>query len=64
MKPSRANASVFATFLVLVLIAGAIYVFWQKTQPTLPTPGTVINYTVSMPSSLGGEPETTPIPEP
>ncbi|MFA5843050.1 MAG: hypothetical protein WC882_05305 [Candidatus Gracilibacteria bacterium] len=42
MKPPRANASVFATFLILALIAGAIYMFWQKNNPTLPTPDTII----------------------
>ena len=64
MKPPRANASVLATFLVLILITGVIYVFWQKNQPPLPAPGTVIDSTVSLPSSLGGEPEPTPTPEP
>lgn len=64
MKPPRANASVIATFLVLVLIAGVIYVFWQKNQPPLPSSGTVIDSTMSLPGSLSGESGTTPIPEP
>lgn len=70
MKPPHANASVIATFLVLILVAGVIYVFWQKTQPPLPAPGTVINSVVSppesvidstlaIPGSLSGEPEAT-----
>lgn len=75
MKPPRANASVLATFLVLIVIAGAIYVFWQKTQSPIPAPETVINSivsppksvidsTLSIPNSLDNESEPTPEPTP